>query len=220
MVGIYGRVALGVGVQADTSGFVHFLNILHNSPEGTLTLGANIFLSILALGVFAALLSTADTNLNVVSVAISKLVKRKDWIRFENETPDKIQGQRTELEQKLLNITRIVAIILGILSLGVAKAVPDIVNLIVAGASAIMVFLPSILMTLFKGTRKTGATISSIISGFAVLLILLPRAPKVAFIPATLISVIVYFTVANFTKNGTVKKSQMTADTIEPEGEK
>ena len=201
MVGIYGRAALGEGVQADTSGFVHFLNILHNSPEGTLTLGANIFLSILALGVLAALLSTADTNLNVVSVAISKLMKRKDWIRFENETPDKIQGQRTELEQKLLNMTRIVAIILGILSLGVAKVVPDIVNLIVAGASAIMVFLPSILMALFKGTKKTGATVSSIISGFVVLLILLPRAPKVAFIPATLIAIIVYFAIAPFIRD-------------------
>lgn len=198
MVGIYGRAALGAGVQADTSGFVHFLNIIRNSSEGTFTFGANIFLSILALGVFAALLSTADTNLNVISVAISKLIKHKDWIRFETETKDKIQGQRTELEQKLLSSMRIIAIVLGILSIGVAKAIPDIVNLIVAGASAIMVFLPGVLMALFKGKRKTGATISSIICGFAILLLLLPRMPKIAFIPATLLAFIIYFVVAPF----------------------
>jgi len=201
MVGIYGRAALGEGVKPDTSGFIHFLNIINNSSGGQIGFVGNVFLSILALGVFAALLSTADTNLNVMSVAISKLLKHKGWSKFEKETADKFTGERTEIEQKLLNATRVIAIALGILSLLVAKAIPDIVNLIVAGASAIMVFLPSVLMALFRGRRNTVATISSIISGFAVLLILLPRAPKIAFMPATLIALIVYFLVALFTKN-------------------
>jgi Na+/proline symporter len=199
-VGIYGRAALGEGAQPDTSGFVHFLSIARGSSEGALGFGANVFLSILALGVFSALLSTADTNLNVISVAISKLLKRKDWKKFEDETPDKIEGQRTEIENKLLNITRVLAIVLGIVSLLVAKAVPNIVNLIVAGASAITVFLPSVLMALFKGRRNKIATISSIVCGFVVLLVLLPRAPKIAFMPAALIAVITYFSVALFTK--------------------
>lgn len=200
-VGIYGRAALGEGAQPDTSGFVHFLAIMRGSSDGTLSFGANVFLSILALGVFSALLSTADTNLNVISVAISKLLKRKDWKKFEDETPDKVTGPRTEIEDKLLNTTRVIAIVLGVLSLLVAKAIPNIVNLIVAGASAIMVFLPSVLMTLFKNTQKKGAAISSIISGFIVLLILLPRAPKVAFMPATLIAIVVYFAIAAFVRD-------------------
>lgn len=203
MVGIYGRVALGEGVQSDTSGFVHFLSIMRGSSEGALGFGANVFLSILALGVFAALLSTADTNLNVISVAISKLLKRKDWKTFEDDTPDKIAGPRTEIEDKLLNTTRVVAVALGIASLLVAKLVPDIVNLIVAGASAIMVFLPSVLMALFKNTRRTGATITSIVTGFVVLLLLLSRMPKIAFIPATLLAFIVYFVVAAFCRDNT-----------------
>ncbi len=205
-VGIYGRVALGEGARPDTSGFVHFLSIMRGSSEGTLSFGANVFLSILALGVFSALLSTADTNLNVVSVAISKLLKRKDWKKFEDETLDKVTGPRTEIENKLLNTTRVVAVVLGIASLLVAKAVPNIVNLIVAGASAIMVFLPGVLMALFKEKRNTIATISSIVCGFVVLLVLLPRAPKVAFMPAALIAVITYFIVALFCRDNNTSK--------------
>jgi len=158
-------------------------------------------LSILALGVFAAILSTADTNLNVVSIAISKLIKHRDWARFENETPNKIEGTRTGVESKLLNVTRFITIIIGILSVGLAKLIPDIVDLIVAGASAIGVFIPAVLVTLFKGTCKTSAAIASIVCGFVVLVGLLPFAPKAAFIPATLISVIVYFMVAPFVRN-------------------
>ena len=167
-IGIYGRAALGEGAQADTSGFVHFLNIVRGSSEGTLTLGANLFLSILSLGVFAALLSTADTNLNVVSVAISKLLRRGAWARFENQTSDKVAGPPTGLEKNILTSVRVIAIILGVLALAVAKAIPDIVNLIVAGASAIMVFLPSVLMALFKGTRRVAPTVASIICGVGV----------------------------------------------------
>jgi len=200
-VGIYGRAALGEGVQADTSGFVHFLNIVRGPAGGALTLGANIFLSVLSLGVFAALLSTADTNLNVVSVAISKLVKRKAWARFEQETPDKIEGPPTDLERSILMAARVIAVVLGILALAVAKAIPDIVDLIVAGASAIMVFLPSVLITVFRGTRKTAASVASIVAGILILIPMLLKSPKIAFIPATLVAFLVYFAVAPFTRN-------------------
>lgn len=205
-VGLYGFAALGEGVQGNTSGFVHFLNIIRGSSDGALSLGANIFLSVLSLGVFAALLSTADTNLNVVSVALSKLVKRDEWKRFEKETPDKMKGSRTELEANILRTIRFIAIVLGVMSLAIAKAIPDIVNLIVIGASSVMVFLPSVLMTLFKGSQKTTPTIISIIAGMVVLIPMLTIAPKLAFLPATLVSFVAYFGAAPFVTDNASSK--------------
>lgn len=207
-VGIFGRAALGEGVNPETSGFVHFLNIVRGPSGQALTLVGNIFLSILSLGVFAALLSTADTNLNVVSIAISKLVRGEDWKRFEDETADKFEGERSVEETRILNVTRVITLALGILAVGVAKLVPDIVDLIVAGASAIMVFLPAVLMTLFKDKRNTPAAIASIIAGFAVLIAMMTVNPKIAFLPATVIALVVYFAVAPFVRSPARAQSQ------------
>ncbi|MFC1475852.1 sodium:solute symporter [Candidatus Zixiibacteriota bacterium] len=199
-IGIYGRAALGAGVDPETSGFIHFLNIVRGPSGEVLSLAANVFLSILSLGVFAALLSTADTNLNIVSVAISKLIRGKDWRRFEEETPDKVEGRRTGTETQLLNSTRVVTVVLGLLALCVAKAIPDIVNLMVSAASAIMVFLPTVLTTLFRGTRKAAPAVTSIIAGFTVLVIMFPINPKVAFLPATFVAFLTYFVIARFSR--------------------
>ena len=197
-VGIYGRAALGEGVAPETSGFVHFLNIVRGPSGQALTLVSNIFLSILSLGVFAALLSTADTNLNVISIAISKLVRGKDWKRFEDETADKFEGRRSAEETRILNTTRVISLVLGLLAVGVAKLIPDIVELIVTGVSAIMVFLPAVLVTLFWGNRKTPAAIASIIAGFVVVLVMLNINPKIAFVPAMVVAAVIYFAVAPF----------------------
>ena len=209
-IGIFGRAALGEGVVPETSGFVHFLNILQGSSGEPMTLFANIFVSILALGVFSALLSTADTNLNVVSVAISKLVRGSDWQRFEAETQEKFGGDRTVEESQILNTTRVISLALGILAVVLAKLIPNIVDLIVFGASAIMVFLPATLMTLFKGTRKTPAAISSILTGFVILLAMLNTSPKTAFVPAVAGAFLVYFAVAPFCRGPAVQEGGST----------
>lgn len=191
-VGIYGRAALGDGVDPETSGFVHFLNVVRGPSGETLSLAANLFLSLLSLGVFAALLSTADTNLNIVAVAVSKLVRRQEWRRFEQETANKIEGDRSAVETQLLTVTRIITLVLGLLAVLVAQAVPDIVNLVVVAGSAVMVFLPTILNALFGRDRRRLPAVVSILFGFAVLLALLPVSPKIAFIPATLMSFVTY----------------------------
>jgi SSS family solute:Na+ symporter len=199
-VGIYGRAALGEGVNPTTSGFVHFLSIVRGSSDQSLSLAGNVFLSVLSLGVFAALLSTADTNLNIVSLTLSKLLRRAQWDRFERETPSKFEGERTLIETELVNATRVITLVLGLLAVAVAKAIPDIVNLIVGSATIVMVFLPSIYATVFRGTCKTPAALASILAGFAVFVVTVTVAPKIAFIPATLVAIIVYAGVAPFVK--------------------
>jgi SSS family solute:Na+ symporter len=194
-VGIFGRAALGDNVEPQTSGFIHLLNIVR-FMGGSGSIMANLILSVIALGVLAALLSTADTNLNVVAVAVAKLIRRNEWIEFEAKTVDKEIGPRTDLETRLLNTARFVSVVLGVASVGVAKAVPNIVDLIVGAGSAIMVFLPTVLMGLFRNNRRSSAAVTSILSGFLVLLLFLIKSPKIAFLPATLVSVVGYYIVS------------------------
>lgn len=195
MVGIFGRAALGDQVQPETSGFVHLINTVHSF--GTVASQGNSFiLSIVALGTLAALLSTADTNLNVISVAITKVIFKKRWIEYELKISDKITGKRPPLEDGLINSARFITVLIGLLGVLVAKIVPDIVNLIVAAGSAIMVFLPTILAALFRNHRQGTPAVASIVSGFTTLIVFLIVAPKVAFIPATFVSALVYYVVS------------------------
>ncbi|MCP4611743.1 MAG: hypothetical protein GY845_23785 [Planctomycetes bacterium] len=191
-VGIYGRAILGPEVDPDTSGFVCFLNVVRHSSWGGISALGEILLSIMSLGVFAALLSTADTNLNIVSVAVAKLLRHKEWQVFERDVDDKIHGPRTPTETRMLIFVRGTTFVLGLLAVGVAKAIPDIVDLMVSAASAIMVFLPAVLAGLLRGSRNSGRAVASIIAGAAVLIVMLCISPKTAFLPATLVSFIVY----------------------------
>jgi len=199
MVGIYGRAMLGEGVRPDSSGYVLFIQTVQ---KGNSVL-AQVGLSVIALGVFGALLSTADSFLNVIAIAITKLIHRRKWLDFEaDESSEKGEG-RSPTENQLLFSARVVTVVLGLASFAMAKAIPDIVDLMIAGVSATMVMLPAVLISLFKGTRKVGAATASIIAGFVVfapLLFILPN-PKMSFLPGVLVAAIVYFAVAPFSKD-------------------
>ena len=200
-IGIYARAALGEGVANPAiSGYILFIDKL----QGGNPVLVQLLLSLIALGVFAALLSTADSYLNIVAVSLSKLLHRNQWKEFEKGSAT-IQGnEKSELERKLLLSARIVTLLLGVVSILVAKLIPDLVNLMVAGYSAIMVMLPAVLATLFwKQRRKTSAAVASIIAGFVVFLPLLWvfSNPKIAFLPGVLVSAIVYAVVALFAKD-------------------
>lgn len=191
-VGMFGRMALGPGHDPETSGFTHFLALVRNSPDQPLSGVAVLGLSVMSVGVFAALLSTADTNLNIVAVALSKVIKSERWAAYESDPSDKFVGARTPTEESLLRTTRAITVGLGLLAVLVAHKVPDIVDLMVSAASAIMVFLPAVLATLFFQRRSMLPALASIISGTAVLVVFLMLSPKIAFLPATLTSLLVF----------------------------
>ncbi len=79
----------------------------------------------------------------------------------------------------------------------------DIVDLMVSAASAIMVFLPAVLAGLLRGSRNSGRAVASIIAGAVVLIVMLCISPKIAFLPATVVSFIVYFGGALVSGRGT-----------------
>ncbi len=198
--GIYARAMLGEGVRPDSAGFILFINTV----QGGNKILAQILLSIIAIGVFSALLSTADSFLNVVAVAITKVIYRKKWHTFEDETEQSGNlNSIPPLEKQLLFSARIITLALGLLSFVMAQLVPNIVDLLIAGVSATMVMLPAVLISLFRGTRKVVAATASIISGFVVFapLLFILSNPKMCFIPGVLVATIVYFAVAPFSKD-------------------
>ncbi len=199
-IGIYARAALGAEQRGDIAGFVYFLSVVRggNFP----TWAVQVFLSLMALGVFAALLSTADSYINIVAVSVSKLFRRTDWQNFEDDTSAE---QPSANERAILKVTRILAVVFGVLAVILAKTIPDIVDLIVGGISVLFVLLPAVLMGLFGKTerRRSIPAVASLIAGLAgfILFFFTLTNPKIAFIPATLVSFFVYFVVSPFCKS-------------------
>lgn len=191
-VGIYGRAGLGPNVVPESSGFVLFLSVLADGGFGG-SLIAQILLSILSLGIFAALLSTADTNLNIIAIALSKLFYREKWKSFEQDTSNKTGADRSLGELDILNRTRYITAGLGVVAIAIAWAVPDIVDLIVSAASSIMVFLPAVLYIILNKEASGKAAFISILLGFIVLAVMLFVSPKTAFLPAAVVSAIAFF---------------------------
>ncbi len=195
--GMFGRVGLGADVRPDTSAFMLFLE----ASQATFpTVVSKLLVAVLSAGVFVALLSTADTNLNVIAVSVSKLMCRPTWQHYEASS-GAAQDKQAEMERYLLRHVRLATVILGIIAVGIATAIPDIVNLIVGAAAAVMIFIPSVLVTLLSGARKKAAAIASMTAGMVTLVPFMVLAPKLAMIPAFVAAVVGYFAVAPFVKS-------------------
>lgn len=197
-IGIYARAGLGPGQRADISGFVHFLNIVRatNFPGWA----SQLFLSVMALGVFAALLSTADSYINIVAVSVSKVLRRRSWTEFEANVD--AEGEASANEQTILRNTRALAVVFGVLAVILAKALPNIVDLIVAAASVLMVLLPVVLVAIFskKERQRTPQAVASLIAGLLAFIFFFFKLsnPKTAFLPGAAIAFLVYYGVAAF----------------------
>lgn len=188
-----------------TAGLQGFLDVLDGS--GLQGVAVTVLTSVLALGVFAALLSTADSYLNLIATSLSKVIRRRDWQEFESQNSE----DRTDIELSLLLTTRLLCVVLGVVAFGVASVVPDIVGLLVGGVSVLFVLLPSVLAAIFsKSARSDGegsglvarsaeagdayAASISIVGGIIVYIaasVMLEEA-KSAFVPAALVSVAAY----------------------------
>ena len=193
-IGIFARAELGPNIPAESSGIAFFTIIMaHTNNLGIIP---EILLSLVSLGIFAALLSTADTNLNIGSVALNKLVFFKRWKIFSNTIQLKNRFNETVTVQEKYLITRIKIIsgILGIFALILAIIFPDIVNIMVACASILMIFLPSVLGALFFNHSKSLPAFLSILIGlvsFIVFSFTLSNY-KISFVPSGIVAVIVY----------------------------
>lgn len=133
---------------------------------------------------FAAVLSSADTLINNVSIFSTKLIYPN--ANFSADTPDNV---------KLLTCSRISAILLIIISILIALVIPDIVDLLIGAFSLLLIFFPTII-GLLGGHKNSEASFYSALSGLLLFLVLfLLWNPKLAFVPSVIISFVVYFTI-------------------------
>ncbi|PIX88492.1 MAG: hypothetical protein COZ30_00670 [Candidatus Nealsonbacteria bacterium CG_4_10_14_3_um_filter_36_16] len=172
-----------VGMYAKSSGI---------AEAKTATLGlitqtfSGLAFAIIILAFLAAVMSTADTALNVASVSFSRLFKRKTWHRY-------LESQ--EYDRELLKFVKISALLIGVFSVITAFLIPNIVDLFVAAFSAVLILAPATFALLFSKKPNSNAAFYSIALGFLVFLLLFMFIPKEAFVAGILVSILTYFIV-------------------------
>jgi len=212
MLGVFGAASLGTDVRPELSGLQNFLRILNDM--GISSAVSTVLLAILALGVFAALLSTADSYLNIVAISLSKVFRRSLWKRFEDEGE---QAERTAVEKQLLSTTRSICLALGVAAFGVAIAIPNIVDLIVGAISVLFVLLPSVVAALRDPWKRGSqfASVTSMVLGLATYIVLSTMMPnnKAAFVPATAMAAFAYWIVSLLTRRIESQETPARCDT-------
>ena len=152
--------------------------------------------SIALVCLLAAILSSADTFLNVSSISFSKLAfkKNREKISDNSSTPQ----EKTSLKKKVMIST----IIIGLISIIVGYQFGSIVSLLIGAVSALTVLCPVIVHILLRKEINAIAAFRSIIIGYIVFLIVSfwMKMPDESFIPAFIISCIIFYPL-NYTLN-------------------
>jgi SSS family solute:Na+ symporter len=144
-------------------------------PAGALGLGVAAFM--------AVFISTVNTMLMVTSATFTKDFY-KGWLKTD------------ATERQLLFAGRVSTFAAGIVALGLALAIPDLIALSVNALFILLILLPAVVGGFFWKRSTAKGSLSSIIIGFAVTLLSLPFVPKVAFVPGFLASLVVFIVVS------------------------
>lgn len=179
LVGMALRVDLGPGIDSDFATYEFLAK--HTIP---------VLLGFSVIGLLAALMSSADSFLNIV--AMTAVRDFGSW---------KEKGQSKD---KTYRRVRYAVVIFGALALSMALFFADIVNLFVAGITMNILFTPITILALIRKDvyKYKLAAFSSILWGTAVILIMFiygfatgnDSILKMAFVPASLVATIALFT--------------------------
>lgn len=178
LIGSYANV-----IKSESGQFASLNTIysLYNNP---------IAIGFIIGGFFAAVLSTADTMINNVSIFAIKLVTPK--LNFSSHGND---------NNRFLNYTRFSAVLLTIISIIISFIVPNIVDLIIGAFSLLLIFFPTILGLLRKHNNSNAAFYSALASFILFLILFFFWNPKIAFVPPVFISFLIYFLFYFFDRN-------------------
>jgi Na+/proline symporter len=164
---------------------------------------ANTLVASISFGIFAALASTADNNLNIAAIGLSKLLFRRNWAEIPPQTQALMRTDIGPAETRLLLKCRWLCAAIGFFSIGVALLLKDIVAIMVNAAWIMMLFLPATIGALLFNHRSSKAGIASIVSGavvyFSVLALGVPL--KSAFLPGFAVSLVVYLVIIKLGKS-------------------
>lgn len=164
------------------------LNTIYSLFENPIVLGFIIG------AFFAAVLSSADTLINNVSIFTTKLVFPKSNFSIEDFS-----------SSKLLKFSRINAVLLTFVAIAISFLIPDIVDLLIGAFSLLLIFFPTIMGLLFKHNNSDAAFYSAFLGLIGFLCCFFFWNPKLAFVPAVLISFAVYFPYYFITKKRTLE---------------
>ena len=219
-IGIYARAILGpklAGRETAKAGMLLFRYLL-SARGDEIGAGGEVLVALVTLAVFAAILSTADSFLNLLATTISKVYHKDLWRKYDSEQevaqPQRTSRaarwlrrkigrdetiERTPSERALLVRLRILTVVGAALAIGLAICVRSIVDLVIASASALMIFAPAILIGTFTESPNKGAGLTSMIAGLGVYanFIVLGLATKgvynkAAFVPGVFAAILGY----------------------------
>lgn len=218
-IGIYARAVLGPQLSDSAeSGILLFSRTVGDSTTRS-SVGA-VVVALATVAVFAAILSTADSFLNLLAETVSKARDRSLWSSYESgmEAPERVEPSafyrvlsllpgvpasppaRTASERALLFRLRVWTVLLGVLSVCVAVVIPSIVDLIVASASAMMIFAPAVIAGVFSRQPNRRAGFISMAAGLVTYTGLVLKGylsegvfDKSALFPAVLVAILMYF---------------------------
>lgn len=135
---------------------------------------------------FSAVLSSADTFINNISLFMARIFHPQMW-QFAMTNPNSPD------ENRILWRSRGYAIVAMLLSLLLAVLVPDLVDLLVAAFSLLLIFLPLIIAVLFERWRSEVASFYSALVGLVTFIgLFFGWNQKLAFVPAVVLSLITY----------------------------
>ena len=138
-------------------------------------------------GFFAAIMSSADTVLLITSMTLVHDIYQKTF-------------KKILLPHQTLRISRWVTFVVGILSLGIALTIFNIVHLAIEAVSFHVVLIPAVVFGFFWKKATSTAAFWSIITGLVTVLIFLFIDPVQAFIPGLIVSFLTFFIVNAFAK--------------------
>jgi solute:Na+ symporter, SSS family len=178
LVGMALRVDFGAGIDPNHATFEFLAK--HTVP---------VLLGFSVIGLLAALMSSADSFLNIVAMTAVR-----DFVSWKKDGISKANSFR---------YMRIAVFLFGAMALAMALFFADIVNLFVAGITMNILFTPITILALIKKDvyKYKFAAFSSILTGVVVILILFvygfathnDSVLKMAFIPATIVATIALF---------------------------
>lgn len=146
---------------------------------------------IIILAFLAAVMSTADTALNVATISFSRLLKKEAWQKYLD---------KKENEKQLHKLVKISALFIGLFSVVIAFLFPNIVDLFVAAFSAMLILAPATFALLFSKKPNSTAAFYSIVLGFAIFLSVFPFLPKESSLIGVIVSILTYLIVSRFSK--------------------
>ena len=101
------------------------------------------------------------------------------------------------------------------MALGLAFAVRDVVMLAVSGLLMLLVLLPAVIGGFFWRKATSGAAFWSILFGFVVNIVLTPLMPATAFLPAFLVSAVIFVVGSLISRHSPTENTELQSDVRE-----